>query len=190
MFFCTEVKLFFGRGPNWWYLGEDLDLYLRRFNERVTNCCDLVEEVLVNILPARDVGRILYLLGELSFSFFSRLMKAARKLMSLWEDLWALAPSIVLVLWLSHYQKRGKLLQLLRSARDQGLWIRIGLLISMHASRFQTFPHLHVVWRKPQLCWQWVKDSVVHLYLLSKCRLKETRKMLRIVPFIARREIL
>lgn len=83
MFFCTEVKLFFGRGPNWRYLGEDLDLYLRRFNERVTNCCDLVEEVLVNILPARDVGRILYLLGELSFSFFSRLMKAARKLMSL-----------------------------------------------------------------------------------------------------------
>lgn len=57
-----------GLGRTWEFPGKDLDRYVRKFHEKVLDCCDLVyEEVLVNVcLLVWDEYRAF--LKDLSFS--------------------------------------------------------------------------------------------------------------------------
>lgn len=61
-------------------MGEDLDLYVKRFHNKALDCINLVdEEVLVNVCLHGMNEEYRVFLENLTFSSFSKLMKAARQ---------------------------------------------------------------------------------------------------------------
>lgn len=55
------------------YLGKDLDLYVRRFHKRALDCCEVNEEVFVNVFLHVVLEEYCIVLKNLVFLSFSRL---------------------------------------------------------------------------------------------------------------------
>lgn len=80
-FFYVEAKLTMARlGRTSLYPGEDIDAYVRPFQEKALGYCDPVAEgVLVGYLSTRYEKEYVIHLENLSFTPFSHLMEVARR---------------------------------------------------------------------------------------------------------------
>lgn len=80
----TLVKL----GRTWQYADEELDLYVKRFHDKALDCVYLVEEdVLLNVCLYGMKNEYMVFLENITFSSFSKLMKAAWQQTSQFEGL-------------------------------------------------------------------------------------------------------
>lgn len=80
-FFLAEAKYTLTElGRTRQYLGEDLNLYVKKFHDKALDCVDPVdEEVLVNVGLHGMKNEYRVFLENLMFSSFSKLMEAARR---------------------------------------------------------------------------------------------------------------
>lgn len=80
-FFCAEARFTLAElGRTRQHLGEDLDVYVKRFRKRALDCSDAVDkETLVDVCLHGMVNEYRVYLENLTFPSFSKLMEAARR---------------------------------------------------------------------------------------------------------------